>query len=133
MQDWRPAQPGAVGVGSAATRRATHRFAVGDLRAWSQIPGLEDASGVGTYTARFSARRRSGQVDGRRISTSATSGGDYGVTVNGKRLSVDQLGRVLDLGSVLRRGSNEVRVEVATTLLNRLRLTRPALFASQRQ
>jgi hypothetical protein len=52
------------------------------------------------------------------------------VTVNGRRLGpVDRLNPVVDLGTaLLRPGPNVVEVEVATPLINRLRVAQPAVF-----
>ena len=54
----------------------------------------------------------------------------YTVTVNGRALPPrDVLDLRVDLGPYLRAGRNTIEVEVATTLSNRLRVTRPEVFA----
>ena len=58
--------------------------------------------------------------------------GAYRVRLNGELLSTpDQLDHVIDLGSRLVPGANTVEVEVASPLLNRLRITRPDEFGDR--
>jgi hypothetical protein len=53
----------------------------------------------------------------------------YRVTVNGRALPpADQLTPVVDVGPYLRRGTNTIEVEVATSLLNRLRVANAPVF-----
>ncbi|MGI5372863.1 hypothetical protein ACQEV2_01075 [Streptomyces sp. CA-251387] len=53
------------------------------------------------------------------------------MTVNGTRLApVDRLHPVGDVGPLLRRGDNVIEVEVATPLVNRLRVVRPQVFGA---
>ncbi|MGW0580840.1 hypothetical protein ACWD25_33965, partial [Streptomyces sp. NPDC002920] len=51
------------------------------------------------------------------------------VTVNGVRApAVDRLHPVVEIGALLRPGLNVIEVEVATPLVNRLRVARPDVF-----
>ena len=53
------------------------------------------------------------------------------VRVNGEQLPpCDLLDSTVDLGTRLQRGSNEVEIEVASTLLNRLRVVTPAVYGA---
>jgi hypothetical protein len=96
----------------------------GALPAWSAIPGLEDASGIGTYTTTLTAPDgwtggHGAYLDLGRVVDSVR------VTVNGRQLPpVNPMddSRV-DLGAYLHGGDNEVSVRVASTLLNAVRST----------
>lgn len=112
VADWRPS-----GV-------VEHRLSLTSLAAWSSVPGLEDVSGVGRYTTTFTveAGRRAWLDLGEVFDT-------YRVWGNGHQLPpCDVLDPVVDIGAWLRTGRNELVVEVATTLLNRLRTTSPEVF-----
>jgi len=112
VEDWQP-----TGV-------ARHRLALDGLLAWSSIPELADVSGIGRYrtTVVAPAGGRRALLDlGKVVDTCR-------VRLNGRLLPpVDVLRPVADL--MLRAGPNTLEVEVATTLLNRLRTTNPAVFA----
>jgi hypothetical protein len=128
VEDWQP-DPARAGA-PTATRKAVRRLALDGLAAWSAIPGLEDVSGKGTYTLvlPLSAALEPGQGYylelGRVFDTAA-------VSVNGVTLPLDQLTRRADLGTLLRKGRNVIRIEVATTLLNRMRVSSPEHFAKR--
>jgi glycosyl hydrolase family 106( putative alpha-L-rhamnosidase) len=112
VDDWQPA-----GV-------TTHELTLTELLPWSAIPELADVSGVGRYRTTVEATGRGGALLdlGKVVDTCR-------VRVNGRRLPpIDVLRPVADLGPWLRRGANTIEVEVATTLLNRLRTTSPAVF-----
>jgi hypothetical protein len=110
-----------------------HRVTLDALAPWNAIPDLADAAGIGRY-------RTTVELDG------PWSGGlgallDLGevtdafrVTVNGRPAPVtSHINPVVDIGGLLRRGTNTV--EVATPLINRLRVSDPSVYggaASQR-
>jgi len=112
VEDWQPA---------GITR---HRLALDGLLPWSSIPELADVSGVGRYRTTVEAPaggRRALLELGKVVDTCR-------VRLNGRLLPpVDVLHPTADL--TLRAGTNTLEVEVATTLLNRLRTTNPAVFA----
>ncbi|WP_306211242.1 glycosyl hydrolase [Actinoplanes sp. RD1] len=112
VEDWQPA-----GV-------SRHRVTLGALAPWTAIPGLEDVSGVGTYRTSFEVPRGlKAWLDLGEVTDT------FRVRVNGRALPpADVLDPVVDLGPWLRPGRNTVEVEVATTLLNRLRTTSPEVF-----
>ncbi|HEY3466452.1 MAG TPA: glycosyl hydrolase [Amycolatopsis sp.] len=122
VADW---QPGAT---PTETIKATRRFSLTSLAAWPSIPGLEDVSGVGRYRTTVDLGRwdhgLGAYLDlGEVFDT-------YRVRVNGTALPpADVLDTVVDVGPWLRSGRNSIEVEVATTLNNRLRVSRPAVFA----
>ncbi|MFJ9720686.1 glycosyl hydrolase [Streptomyces sp. NPDC101213] len=123
VEDWRP------GTGATRTERVEVTVTLDALLPWSRIPELADSAGIGRYrttldlpadwTASHGARLELGQVSD-----------TCRVSVNGVRLGpVDRLHPVVDLGTaLLRPGANVVEVEVATPLINRLRVAQPAVF-----
>ncbi|WP_305787615.1 glycosyl hydrolase [Symbioplanes lichenis] len=112
VEDWQP---------SGVSR---HRVTLEALAPWSTIPGLEDVSGVGTYRTSFDVPRGlKAWLDLGEVTDTCR------VRVNGRALPpADVLDPVVDLGPWLRTGRNTVEVEVASTLLNRLRTTSPEVF-----
>ncbi|MGW0828367.1 glycosyl hydrolase [Streptomyces sp. NPDC002845] len=124
VEDWRP------GAKATQTDVVTHALTLDTLLPWSQIPELADTAGIGRYrttltlptgwSARHGALLHLGQVSD-----------TCRVTLNGTRLGpVDRLHPVLDVGPWLRRGDNVLEVEVATPLINRLRVVDPAVFGA---
>jgi hypothetical protein len=125
VEDWKP------GATATETEKTVHTVALDALVPWTEIPGLEDVSGIGTYTTTVDLPKTWSAANGAFLDL----GGNFDtarVIVNGHRLDpVDLLDPVVDLAGVLSPGSNTVTVEVATTLLNRLRVARPTLFGSK--
>ncbi|NGO74570.1 alpha-L-rhamnosidase [Streptomyces sp. YC504] len=128
VDDWRP------GASATETAHERHVVELAALTPWSKIPGLEDVSGVGRYRATLELGAEWSARHGAYLHLGGVCD-TFHVRVNGKELPpVDQLTRVADLGSRLRRGTNTIEVEVASPLLNRLRVTRPTVFgAAKRQ
>ncbi|MEU4689007.1 glycosyl hydrolase [Actinoplanes sp. NPDC023714] len=92
------------------------------LAPWSSIPSLADVSGIGRYrtTVTVPAATKALLDLGKVVDTCR-------VRVNGRLAPpIDVLRPVADI--TLKRGANTIEVEVATTLLNRLRTTSPAVF-----
>jgi hypothetical protein len=124
VERWTPG-PSGKASDTAKTTLPTVDVAAGDdgrLPSWSAIPGLKDASGIGTYTTTM------------RVPDAWTGGHgaylDLGRVVDSVRVTVN--GRVLppvnpmdpsrvDLGPYLHGGDNQVEVRVASTLLNAVR------------
>ncbi|WP_460072332.1 glycosyl hydrolase [Streptomyces sp. YKOK-I1] len=124
VEDWLP------GAGPAQTERLRRTLVLDTLLPWSRIPDLADSAGIGRYrttvtlpddwTDAHDARLELGQV-----SDTAQ------VTVNGTRApAVDRLHPVVEVGTLLRPGRNLIEVEVATPLVNRLRVAQPAVFGT---
>jgi hypothetical protein len=119
--------PGATATRTDQVRRTVDLDA---LEPWSKIPELADSAGIGRYrttvtlpadwTAPHGAYLELGQVSD-----------TFRITVNGTPLApVDRLRPVADVGPWLRRGRNVIEVEVATPLVNRLRVARPEVFGT---
>lgn len=122
VEDWRP------GDAATDTEIVTRERDLNELRPWTKIDGLADVSGVGTYATTVE------------LGTAWT--GDRGaylnlgeafdtvrVRVNGEPVpAVDQLDPIVDVGPSLTAGANEIEIEVATTLNNRMRTARPEVY-----
>ncbi|MEV6345506.1 glycosyl hydrolase [Actinoplanes sp. NPDC051851] len=110
VEDWRP-----DGV-------TTHHLSLTGLPPWSAVPELEDVSGIGRYrtTVVSTHAARALLTLGKVVDTCR-------VRLNGHPLPpIDVLQPTADLH--LCPGPNTIEVEVATTLLNRLRTTNPTVF-----
>lgn len=90
-----------------------------ELKAWKDIPAIgPDVSGVGVYTAAVELADASGLI---KFATAHVPGMTYAVYVNGaKAPAVDFDNPIVDITSLVKPGRNELRVEVGTTLTNRL-------------
>ncbi|PRX51398.1 alpha-L-rhamnosidase-like protein [Prauserella shujinwangii] len=127
LADWRP------GASATETRVVVHERDLAELVPWSQLAGLEDVSGVGRYTTTVELGREwlgghGACLDLGRFTDTAR------VWVNGRRLPpVNLFNPVVDVSGHLRAGRNTIEVEVAGTLINRLRVTRPEVYGSVRR
>jgi hypothetical protein len=134
VTSWTAADPNAVGGAAPATKKTTSKLALAALAPWSQIPGLEDASGVGVYTTTITLPRSAGDRASAYLDLGSVGAGSVGVKVNGRSAGpVDQITRVIDLHGLLRAGANTIEVTVTTTLFNAVRAMRPANFSQPRQ
>ncbi len=123
-EDWRP------GAAATQTVKPVVRVQLDALVPWSALPGLEDASGIGRYRTQVDLggdwKRR---ADGAWLELGEVND-TFRVTVNGTRLDpADPLATTVDLGHLLTSGVNTIEVEVATTLINRLRTVTPEVYA----
>ncbi|KRC65824.1 hypothetical protein ASE12_14295 [Aeromicrobium sp. Root236] len=116
VSDWHRGADGAL-------EKTDHELEVSRLEPWSQIPELQDVSGVGTYTTTMHAPQ--GWTGGRHARLSLGDVFDtFRVKVNGEPIpAVDQVTGSVDISRYLKGGSNTIEVRVATTLRNRLRVT----------
>lgn len=122
VEDWQP------GPTATETVRPVRRVHLDALRPWSQVPGLEDVSGVGVYTTTVDLGRDWTAGDGAVLDLGEVND-TFRVRVNGRRVApCDVLATSVDVGPLLRRGRNVIEVEVATTLINRLRTVTPAVY-----
>ncbi|MFC4440288.1 MULTISPECIES: glycosyl hydrolase [Natrialbaceae] len=122
VEDWRP--------GDSATETITkhHEFDLDELRPWTEIPELEDVSGVGTYATTVELGEAWTGGHGAYLDLGEVFD-TFRVTVNGEQLPpVSQVNPVADVGPHLESGTNTIEVEVATTLNNRMRLARPEIY-----
>lgn len=125
VEDWRP------GDSATETVKLHHELTLDALVPWTEIPELQDVSGIGRYrttlelgdawTGGHGAYLDLGQV----LDT-------HRVAVNGQPLPpVDRVNPVTDVGPYLREGTNIIEVEVATTLNNRLRVSDPGVYGGR--
>ena len=122
VEDWQP--------GRTATETAVveHRLTLDTLQAWSDVPELQDVSGIGRYRTTVTLEAAWSGGYGAYLDLGEVLG-TFRVTVNGRRLPPsDQLDPIVDVGAYLRRGRNTIEVEVATTLNNRLRVASPEVY-----
>ncbi len=120
-EDWQPANPYATTFGPAASQTRKERVEVDldGLKAWPDIPALQNASGVGTYTTSFDLPATWNANNGAILSLGEVFD-TFTVTVNGQFVALDQLSAEGDIGANLKPGRNTITVRVATTLNNRL-------------
>ena len=123
VEDW---QPGAT---ATETIRPTRDVHLDTLAPWSSVPGLEDVSGIGVYRTVVDLGADWAGGDGAVLELGEVND-TYRVRVNGTPVGpCDVLDTTVDVGPALRPGRNVVEVEVATTLINRLRTVTPAVYA----
>jgi hypothetical protein len=126
LEDWKPANP--ADPHDLAT---TKEVVTADLvapQSWSKVAGLEDASGVGRYRTRLELGTDWTAEDGAYLELGEVND-TFRVRVNGELLSpCDPMDPVVDLGHALVPGSNTIEIEVASTLLNRLRTVTPSVY-----
>lgn len=113
VEDW---QPGAT---ASETVKTTHEFNLAELKPWTEIPQLQDVSGIGRYSTNvnWDAKPNTGAyLDLGTFFDTAR------VAVNGRLLPAVNLNDPrVDLTKFLKKGQNTLTIEVATTLRNRLR------------
>lgn len=118
-EDW---QPGAT---ATQTLKPTVSVDLDALQPWTAIPQLANSSGVGRYRTTVTLPATWSRDLGATLSLGSVID-TFRVWVNG--VQVPQQGLLassIDLGDRLRPGANTIEVEVATTLINRLRLVTP--------
>ncbi|MFG2460274.1 glycosyl hydrolase [Streptomyces sp. NPDC048523] len=122
VDDWYP------GPDATRTEHVRRSLTLDTLRPWSQIPELADSAGVGRYRTTVTLPADWTPSHGAELELGQVSD-TFRVSVNGRRLpAADRLHPVLDLGPFLRRGVNTLEIEVATPLINRLRVEQPTVF-----
>lgn len=121
VEDWKPAQAyGTVGVAGSETSKDVVSVSVDGLAPWSDIAGIESASGVGTYTTTLTlpsdwkAATHGATIDLGQVTDT------FRLSVNGQAVGIDQVSGQADIGSALKAGTNTLDVRVATTLNNRM-------------
>jgi len=123
VEDWQP------GAGVTDTVRPVRSLTLDTLAAWSTIPGLEDVSGIGRYRTEVTLPRTWRGNDGAVLELGEVND-TFRVMVNGTPVGpCDVLDTSVDVGRLLVRGVNVIEVEVASTLLNRLRTVTPEVYA----
>ena len=99
-----------------------------DLRSWADIPELQNVSGIGEYKTHFNApvvggkyQIRVGRIEGK-----------YRLFINQKQVMLnDPFLDEFDISDLVRTGDNEIRIEVCTTLGNKLMTLWQAGWAEQ--
>lgn len=121
VEDWNPVNDYATTFGPAATEtdKSVVSVELDELTPWREIPGLENASGIGTYSTTFDLPKW-GKTDGAALDLGRVFD-TYALTVNGESVPVDQLDTRVDVSEYLVKGENTIEVRVASTLINRLR------------
>lgn len=131
VQDWRP---GPDPFADYAPVFVYHHLVLEELVPWYNLTGLEDVSGVGTYTTEFvwppDDNNNNSSSSSSSSNSSSASGAllDLGPVLNTVRLwvngqwtgPIDVWDAVVDIGPYLVDGANSVRVETSSTLRNRL-------------
>lgn len=90
---------------------------VDGLKPWTEISGLENVSGIGTYTTNFNLEQGWEEGTGAIISLGDVVD-SYQIYVNGTQVPASQIDTTIDIGKYLKSGENTITVEVASTLLN---------------
>lgn len=115
--------------------KSTSSHQLNGLKPWSQISGLEDTSGIGTYRTTLDLPQT--WTGGRTaVLNLGTVTDTFDVTVNGTHVDgIDQTTATVDVTRYLQHGENTIEVRVATMLRNRLRVTTgfPGQAAQARQ
>ena len=93
-----------------------------ELIPWKDIPAAgPEVSGVGTYTASFTLPEGYGPDNGLILSMESVSKNTVAVYVNGEKCgAVDFDSLKTDISSYVKEGENEIKIEVSSTLNNRL-------------
>ncbi|MFE6647475.1 glycosyl hydrolase [Nocardioides sp. NPDC057772] len=126
LEDWKPANP--ADPKDLATTKEVIARDLAELQSWSKVAGLEDASGVGRYRTTVDLGTDWTADDGAFLELGEVND-TFRVHVNGELLPpCDPMDPVVDLGHALRPGPNTIEVEVASTLLNRLRTVTPSVY-----
>jgi hypothetical protein len=99
-------------------------IAVGEtpLIPWKNIPAAgEKVSGTGTYTTTFKLPADWSKTNGAYLDIESLGRNTAYVWVNGKRApGLDIVARTLDVSTLLRPGENTIKIEVSSTLRNRM-------------
>ncbi len=121
VEDWQPVNPYATTFGAAATetRKTQSEIDLKELKAWPEIPALQNTSGIGVYTTSFELPPSWTKAHGARVSLGEVFD-TFTVTMNDKPVAIDQISAEGDIGAYLKAGRNTIVVRVATTLNNRL-------------
>jgi hypothetical protein len=124
LEDWKP------GASATETVREERTAQLEQPRMWSQVAGLEDVSGIGRYRTEVDLGQDWTDADGALLELGDVTD-TFVVRVNGEELPpCDPVDTIVDLGGRLHRGTNVIEVEVASTLLNRLRVVTPEVYGA---
>jgi hypothetical protein len=115
VEQWLP------GNSPMETRKVNHNLNLTNLTAWTNIPELKEASGVGKYTTSVTLDSSWSKDQGAWLDLSQV-GGTFRVYVNGKQLPpANQFVHRVDIGPYLKAGENRIEFVLATNLNNVLK------------
>ena len=119
-EDWRPKYTyGTTGEAGSQTIRHRILLELDGLKSWPDIPELETASGVGTFSTDFDLPETWDDTYGAYIELGQVVD-SFKMWVNGREVKVNQINPVADISSCLAAGKNRIKVRVSTTLNNTL-------------
>ncbi|KAI8207506.1 hypothetical protein K4K52_002237 [Colletotrichum sp. SAR 10_76] len=135
VQDWSPRYPNATGNASVATSKILLApiQLTSPLVPWTNITGLEHASGVGVYNTTVTLDVGSG-ADLRVLLHMPEVEGSWGLTINGQEVEgVDWIAsEPIDVTEyVIFGAANAIEITVATSLWNKLISVWPAVYGSE--
>ncbi|KAK2731867.1 secreted protein [Colletotrichum kahawae] len=135
VQDWSPQYPNATGNASVATSKTwlAPIQLTSPLVPWTNITGLENASGVGVYNTIVDLDAGSG-ADLRVLLHLPEVEGSWGLAINGREVeSVDWFAsEPIDVTAYVAFGAtNAIEIKVATSLWNKLISVWPAVYGSE--
>ncbi|KFY84304.1 hypothetical protein V500_09419 [Pseudogymnoascus sp. VKM F-4518 (FW-2643)] len=137
VDDWQPADGNGTTGNVTATRIVKHELSLSSLTAWSDILELQDVSGIGIYQTNFTLGTASMPLFsdmGAYIKLSKFNG-SFRIKINDQPLPpCDPFSLQYDIGAYVINGTNTVEIEVAFSLLNRMRVVFPDVYGgSSRQ
>ncbi|KAE9580138.1 hypothetical protein CGMCC3_g3845 [Colletotrichum fructicola] len=135
VQDWSPQYPNATGNASVATSKTwlAPIQITSSLVPWTNITGLEHASGVGVYNTTVTLDVGNG-ADLRVLLHMPEVEGSWGLTINGQEVEgVDWFAsEPVDVTDYVTFGAeNAIEITVATSLWNKLISVWPAVYGSE--
>ena len=124
LEDWQP------GAAVTDTLKPVRTLDLAALAPWSGLPDCADVSGIGRYRTVVDLGTDWTELDGAYLELGEVND-TFRVSVNGVRTAPsDVLDTVVDLAGLLQPGPNAIEVEVASTLINRLRTVTPAVYGA---
>ncbi|PYI36062.1 hypothetical protein BP00DRAFT_308050, partial [Aspergillus indologenus CBS 114.80] len=137
VEDWSPLIVNETGLNSPLTSKITlPSISLKSLESWTNISGLESASGIGTYRTTVNlSLGLSSNHSGESLAVFINFGdvgGSWGLKINNVHVhGVDFLRSApLEITPYVKNGPNDLEITVATTLWNKLRKTWPAIYGS---
>ncbi|CAG8951852.1 hypothetical protein HYFRA_00005656 [Hymenoscyphus fraxineus] len=132
IEDWRP------GNTTTTTTILYHNLTLSSpLQPWTSFQGLEDVSGVGIYTTFFTSPSSTPTSSSKTKLVATLSFdrflGSFRVWVNDDMVAADQLAMSVELGDGVKEGENKLVIEVAGSLLNRLRVEDPGVYGGSKR
>lgn len=128
IDDWQPAEGSGTTGDITATKIVKHELSLTSLTAWSGIAEIQDVSGIGTYRTNFTLGTASTSLSsdmGAYIILSKFNG-SFRIKINDQQLPpCDPFSLKYDIGAYVVNGTNTVEIDVASSLLSRMRVVFP--------